>query len=309
MRSHPNSTLLLAVLPLLAPSSALAVDDGARAYQLAPVGTQMLTAYGIDTNGNQSSAPGSVVRGSSIDVHVGLLQYTRVLDVGGHATAAFGLLPYGDVTARVKLPRRTLSSRSEGLGDAQLGIVYGLYGSPALSPQEYAGFRPGFSAGLLGKVFLPTGEYDSHQAVNLGSNRYAYEVGVPLSYALGESYRDPSLTTFDLLPAVIFYGENRSPYGADRINQKPLYGGEAHITHNFSRTFWMSADALFWAGGETRTDGQDDDNRQRSLSLGATAGVSLSHAVAVKMTYGEAVDNNQDGVEGRLARVVLTLLF
>jgi hypothetical protein len=307
---YPHTKITLLSLSLLFPlAAAHAADDGARAYQLAPVGTQMLTAYGIVTHGNQSTMPGSVIRGSDVDVQVGVVQYTEVFDVGGHATALFGVLPYGEVKATVKLPGQDITSTSKGLGDAQLGIAYGLIGSPALTPEQYVQQRPGFSLGVLGKLFLPTGEYDSHKAVNLGTHRYALELGLPTSYALGESYLDPSLTTFELLPAVIVYGDNDSPYGADRSSQKPLYGGEAHLTHNFGPAFWASADALFWRGGETRTDGVDDDNQQRSLSLGVTAGVNLNRTSSLKMTYGEAVERNEDGVDGWLGRIVLSVLF
>lgn len=307
---HPHNKIAFLGLSLLLPlATAQAADDGARAYQLAPTGTQMLTAYGIVTHGNQSAAPGAVIRGSDVDVHVGVVQYTQVVDVAGHATALFGVLPYGEVKATVHLPRQKLSSTSKGLGDAQLGAVFGLIGSPALTPGQYVSYQPGFSLGVLGKVFLPTGEYDSHKSVNLGTHRYAYELGLPMTYALGESYLDPALTTFELLPAVIVYGENDSPYGADHRTQKPLYGGEAHLTHNFGPAFWASADALFWRGGETRTDSVDDGNQQRSLSLGVTAGVNLSRTSSLKMTYGEAVERNDDGVEGWLGRVVLSVLF
>lgn len=305
---HSNQKIAFLGLSLLLPF-AHAADDGARAYQLAPVDTRMLSAYGIVTHGNQSTTPGSVIRGSDVDVHVGVAQYTQVVDLAGHATALFGVLPYGEVKATVKLPGRKLSSTSKGMGDAQLGIAYGLIGSPALTPEEYVRYRPGFSMGVLGKLFLPTGEYDSHKAVNLGTHRYAFELGLPMTYALGESYLDPSLTTFELLPAVIVYGENDSPYDAGHSSQKPLYGGEAHLTHNFGPAFWTSADALFWRGGETRTDGTDDSNLQRSLSLGVTAGMNFSRDVSLKMTYGEAVERNEDGVEGWLGRVVLAVLF
>ncbi|WP_176244834.1 MULTISPECIES: transporter [unclassified Pseudomonas] len=309
MSLYPNKHCVFLSLLLGMSCEGQAADDGARAYQLAPVGTKMLTVHGIATRGNQSAAPGSVIRGSEVDVNVGVLQYTEVVDLAGHATAVFGVLPFGEVEATVELPRQSLSTSSSGLGDAQLGVAFGLIGSPALSVEEYVKYRPGFSLGILGKVFLPTGEYDSNKAVNLGTHRYAWQLGAPMSYALGNSWLDPSLTTFELLPAVIFYSDNHSPYGARRKSQAPLYGGEAHITHNFASPFWMSADMLFWRGGETRTDGENDDNAQRSLSLGVTAGLTLSRNASIKLTYGEAVDRNEDGVEGKLGRVIYSYLF
>lgn len=40
-----------------------------------------------------------------------------------------------------------------------------------------------------------------------------------------------------------------------------------------------------------------------------TAGVNLNRTSSLKMTYGEAVERNEDGVDGWLGRIVLSVLF
>ena len=45
-----------------------------------------------------------------------------------------------------------------GFGDAQLGFVYGLNGTPALAPADYAAHAPGLAVNLLAKLFFPTGK-------------------------------------------------------------------------------------------------------------------------------------------------------
>lgn len=292
-----------------APVCAWAQDDGARAYQLAPDGIQTITVHGIATRGNQSATPGSVVRGADVDVNVAVVQYTRVFSVADRTAAAFAVLPMGRVDASLRIPGTDFSTSSSGLGDAQIGGVIGLIGSPSLSAQDYARFKPRASVGLLGKLYFPTGEYDAAKAVNLGTNRYMIQLGVPISYAIGDSFLDPSLTTFELLPTVLFFGDNDDPFGAEKVKQDPLFGIEGHITHNFNRRFWASADLLYRQGGATTTDGADDNNRQRTLGLGATAGIVLSGSATLKLTYGESTYHNDDGVDGWLFRGVLIYVF
>ena len=152
------ATAFLFVLPV---SGAHAQGDGPRAYQLIPDGTRILALYGFFTRGNQSADPGTLIQGSHIDVNLGVLQYTHTFAVAGRQAAVFGVLPFGEVDGSLTVPGRTLSDRSSGIGDFQLGGILGLIGSPALSAKEYAAYQPGFALGALGKVLMPTGEYDA----------------------------------------------------------------------------------------------------------------------------------------------------
>src|SRR6185295_14634073 len=94
----------------------------------------------------------------------------------------------------LKPPGQTaVSATSSGLGDIQVGGVLGLIGEPALSAKDYAAFKPGFGTGLFAKVYFPTGAYDAGKPVNLGADRYAFQVGFPTSWTIGASYRDPAL--------------------------------------------------------------------------------------------------------------------
>ncbi|PII15825.1 hypothetical protein CR920_08445 [Stenotrophomonas indicatrix] len=288
---------------------AQAQDDGARGYQLAPVGTHQLTLQYISTHGNRSLDDSVVIPGADIDVNVGVLQYTQTFSAGPRSLAVFGVLPFGQVKASVDLPSQVFTTKSSGLGDAQAGVVLGLVGAPALGLKEYVSYKPGFSLGLLGKVFVPTGEYTSSRAVNLGTNRYAYQIGLPISYAIGNSYLDPNLTTFDLLPTVTFYGSNDDPFGANKTAQDEIYGIEGHVTRGLTKGWWISGDLLYRYGGETETDGISDNKTQRSLAVGATTGIAVSASSTLKLTYGKIVSRNENGKDGWMARAVLAWVF
>ncbi len=291
-----------------------AFGDGARAYQLLPAETQVLSAYGIFLDGNSSLDPGTAAQNAKLSVDALAVQYTRSITIAGQMSGLFVVLPVGRVDGSVTVDRPlrppiNLAGNSSGLGDAQFGAVFGLIGSPALNLREYTGFKPGFAAGLLTRVTAPTGDYSSDRAVNLGANRWAFQFGMPMGFTVGASMLDPSLMTFELTPSVTFFTANNAPYGADTVTQSPIYRIEAHATRNVSQALWFGVDALASYGGETKTDGVANNNAKYSLELGATVGLNLSKRVSVKATYGAVVARNDYGLDGRGFRLVGTLLF
>jgi hypothetical protein len=294
---------------LMGAPPALAQGDGARVYQAVPDGAQVLTAWGIFNDGNQSADPGSIVRGSSLDLNLGVVQYNKALSVDGRGVGVFAVLPFGSVEGTVALPQQSVTGHSSGIGDILLGGIWGLIGTDALSAEEYARFRPGFALAALGKLSLPTGTYDASKVINLGANRYSMQLGLPMVQYWGESFFDPALTGFELLPAVTFFGENDSPFGADTSKQAPIYKLEAHLTRNLNRAVWVSADALYTNGGETTTDGDKGNDRKRSFMLGATISSALSRSLSVRATYGEVVSRNDNGLDGKMLRVAAVFVF
>jgi hypothetical protein len=293
---------------LLSLGRAHAQDDGARAYALSPVGVNQLAFQALFTRGNQSLGAGTVIEGFDIDVNVGVLQFTRTFSAGDRLGAFLVVIPVGEVEATVHGPS-DVSTTSSGFGDATLGGILGLVGSPALTRQEFVSHQPGFALGLLARATLPTGEYDRNRAVNLGANRYVAQVGLPMSYAVGESLISGSLTTFELVPSLILFDENDTPYGAERLSQDPVWVLEAHATRNLNAKWWLSADALYRNGGETETDGVSGDDRKRSFALGVTLARTFASGGSLKITYGDSVSRNDTGVDGWMFRAVMAFVF
>ena len=157
---------------------------------------------------------------------------------------------------------------------------------------------------LLTRLYLPTGVYDRTAPVNLGANRRALQLGLPLAYYLGESFLDPRLTTFELVPSVTWYGDNDEPAHGTHSSQAPLLQLEGHITRNFNPAVWASLDAIFLGGGETTTDGVNNHDAQRSFALGISASVAVRDTVAVTLSYTDEVSRNGNGAKGRALRLL-----
>jgi hypothetical protein len=304
----------LALVLSAAASPSFAVGDGPRAYQLVPAGSQILTFGYLGQDGNSSIDPGATLRGSSVDINVGFLQYVRTFEFAGQQAGAFAIVPFGDLEGRLELGANpiipdSVTGNSNGLADMVLGATFGITGAPNLPLADYVAHKPGFAAGFLAKLSLPTGDYNGDRLFNLGSNRWSLQVAGLFSQTYGQSFLDPRMTTIEVIPAVTFFGDNTDPFRGDTLSQDPLLTLEAHVTHNLNRAVWVSADLYAMSGGETETDGVSDDNSKYSVGLGASVSVALSKSSSIKATYGKVVDRNDAGMDGSALRLLYSQFF
>ena len=288
---------------------ARAQGDGPRAYLPSPVDTNVATVYGEVMKGNQSQVPGTVTPDSQVDLDLGYVEYSRSFAVDGFLSSAYASLPFGRESGTVSLGNLHYSQVSSGLGDLEIGAVLSLIGAPPMSEEESARYRPGFVLNGLFKVYLPTGNYSPSHIFNLGTHRWAFELGAPMAYYIGESFADPQLTTLELLPSVTFYTDNNEPFHATTQAQAPFYGIEIHVTRNLNKSFWLSLDGGWEFGGQTTTDAVKDGNSQRSFFLAGTLAFNLSPDASVNATYGGTVNHNAAGMDAHMLRVTFSLSF
>ena len=285
---------------------ARAQDDGARVYQFAPVGFQIFTAFVVNKRGDEEPDPGQTTPGSETQSDVFVVRYARTFNLVGRQVTPFAILPMGSLTVTQGLGAATDSS---GLADAQLGGTVGLLGAPALSAADYAVYRPWLSMSLLGRVYFPTGAYDPGQPVNLGANRFSYQLGLPTTFMFGQSFRDPHLTALEVLPTVTFYEANNQPFGADVRTQAPLFSVEAHLTHNVTSRIWFSADLLYRNGGNSHADGVDNNDPVHGLSAGGTAVFPMIGKTSLAFTFEQVVRRWDSGPDGWWFRTALLVPF
>jgi hypothetical protein len=293
----------------MVPTPATAQDDGARLYMLAPKDLTIASLRVHSLNSNVGTDTGTVSDDPELDTTLAVFQFVQEFAVGRRQHMAFMVVPASRIENEAGLAPGGPPDSLSGLGDIQLGYVVGLYGTPSLPAAEYAVHRPGLAINLLGKLFLPTGRYSASRTTNIGANRIAVRLGVPIIYAIGEGMGDPSLTTIEVMPTVTFYGTNDAPYGANKMTQDPLVIVEGHVTRGFGRGFWGSFDMLWRRGGETAFDGIGSDNSQQALSLGATAVFALPRNWSLRLSGGGVVDRNAHGPNGWMARAIIGTAF
>lgn len=296
-----------AILVLLAaPRAVRAQGEGPRAFELVPEGSRAINVYGIFGRGNESFDPGSVIPGVEVEVNGSIIEYAHGFALADRAGSVVLSLPVGDAVASVQnIASGVRTYTRSGIGDLQLAGIFGLLGAPALEEKDYEAYRPGFAMNFLTRVYLRTGSYDRTAPVNLGDNRRAVQLGLPLAYYLGDTLLDRALTTFELVPSITWYGANNEPARGTYSSQAPLLQLEGHITRNLNSVLWTSVDAIFLRGAETTTDGVGNHNEQRSFALGISASAAASDAVAATLSYTDEVSRNGNSAKGRVIRLLV----
>lgn len=295
--------LIVTVLCLVTSSAACAQDDGARLYMMVPDQTTIASLRLHLLHSNLEPDDATVSEGNDLKTILGVFQFVQALNLGGDQGFVFLVVPASHIGANAA------SGEISGLGDVQLGFVYGVHGTPALKAGDYANHSPGLAVNLLAKLFLPTGEYSPERSINIGANRWALRLGVPIVYTMGERMADPHLTTIEAMPTVTFYGANTEPPAAERTKQKPLFLFEGHLTRGFTKDFWASLDLLWREGGEVAVDGMDTNNAQSALSIGTTATFSLPADLSLRLSAGKVVARNEHGPNGWMLRTIIGTAF
>lgn len=74
-------------------------------------------------------------------------------------------------------------------------------------------------------------------------------------------------------------------YIGGRREQDPIYAFEAHLVHRFRPGLWVSLDANYYTGGQQTIGGEQREDRQKNVRLGATVAVPFGGRHAVKFGY------------------------
>jgi len=291
---------------ILGTTKIYAIGDGPRVFWAVPVDTNVLTPMLITVDSNFGFDDSIIVPGAQFDTNILALMYTRAISVGGNLGSISVIIPGANVDGR--LGNTALHGDSSGLGDITVMGVMSLMGAPAYSKEEFASYTPETIVDLLLAVTAPTGEYDSDEIINLGTNRWLIRVGAPMMHFF--STGPGNTTSLEIQPNVTFFTDNNDVSDASStVEQDPIYKLEAHLTHDFNMMLWGSLDALYTIGGETTVDGIEKDNSQRSLGLGVSLGAFFSPTLGMTVSYGNIVDQNKNSQDGHMFRVTGKYLF
>jgi hypothetical protein len=287
---------------LLSPGALSASGDGPRVHGPAPVGANILVFHASSLNdANRSFDPSLVTPNLKFDTSIGIIQYARAMELGGRFVTLTGMLRGGKSTRKSDKPDQ--NAESSGLADPTVAASINLVGIPPLSVEEFRVFQPGSVVNLFLAATLPLGEYDSSNLVNLGSNRWAFRVGLPMMYPF--EWIPGKLTTLELVPNLNFFTENPDK----QLKQDALLTLEGYVTQNVTSKFWVSLGFLYNRGGKTRIKGVQQNGTQKSFSLSASLNYNFSPKWALGFRFGETVAQNEFGLDGSLYHLKLINRF
>ena len=304
------------ILFLLFPLFLMAQGDGARMTLWGPTGVTGAVPKWISLN--QNITPANILV-KDADVHINAFPITivHIFGIAGRfAQVMVGAVP-GNVTGSLLLPSTnniqlptSVSVNSNGFIDGFIGFKLGLINQPALNLNEFVSYQhKTFSMTSYTRIWYP-GSYDKNETLNLGSNRFTFELGLPMNIYL--SKKNPKRATWlEVYPAIHLYTANTNPTTitrADKTEQLPLFSLENHLSHNFTDKLWASLDLRYQYGGELKVDGVKQDNQINAVGAGVTAGYQIIPPLDINFAYGYVL-NNPSNVEANMFKVTIQFSY
>ena len=250
-------------------SSALANND-AKDYIPAPPGTAIAIFYFNNSSGNELYAHGNrATSDANLTANVGVFRGGYYFQVFGMPALVNALLPYGH-----------LSMDGAAIGDAQstsqMGdsiLAAGIW--PYANPNTKTYF------GLFGYLTVPLGEYRNDRMLNMGSNRFAFKGEAGVEQGLGKSGFN-----IGIYGNVEFYTDNNDYTSlGETYKQDPIFGAEAHLSYDFTKSLYAGFDYFYKGGGKTEVQGITNDDRLSTHSLGIHLAYLVSPQLQLELKY------------------------
>ncbi len=252
------------------PDQAYAQFTDPHSYDDTPVGTNQIEIAYAYARANASIDTSLIVSGARFDLNQETITYTRYFGFLHRLIWVEAGVPLADLNG--SLSGTSLQSSTVGTGDSSYTVAALLEGGPALSVAQFASYRPITTVGVSLTITAPTGQYDPHQVLNLGSDRWSFKPEIAISHPFGTEQK----WEVEGYANSFFFTDNTSYRGREILRQRALPGLEGHISYSFIDRLWASLDARYSFRGSTFINGVNEDNAQQNFSLGSEVNLSLN---------------------------------
>ena len=188
-------------------------------------------------------------------------------------------LPYAFGKLNALVSQVDTIAYKNGLVDPTIRFSIIIIGDKALGLQEFAKReKKKFKFGASFKVKAPIGKYDETKLINLGANRWGFQLKT------AASYQPTKKIIIELHIDSWFFTENSSFNNGNTLTQKPLFTSQLHMAYLFNPKFWVSGSIGQVALGETSINGVEQDNDQKNSRYGFTASYKIKKMGSLKFS-------------------------
>ena len=283
--AFPNGSTVKRTIPSV-PGFALACVIGAgelfaqdvqpRVYTPAPVGINLVTLGYSYSSGAVLYDKTIPIEDASARVHSLSAAYSRSIGLFGSAGRIDLAVPFVSGEWVGELKQLASSASRTGFGDPVLRVALFPVGAPALSRQEFAGFKPRTTLGVTVRLHMPLGQYDPDKLINLGSNRWVLSPQVGVSHPAGRFL-------LEAYAGAWFFSDNDEFLGTKTFSQDPLYTIQVHVGYSFPKGIWIAVSSRQSLGGATRVDRGEKTDPESNNRLGLTFNVPLGKGFSLKL--------------------------
>jgi hypothetical protein len=250
------------------------------AYTPAPVAFNIVTLVGTLNKGDILFDPSLPIEEGHATIGIAAIGFTRTLSIAKRSASVGLIVPYAHGHIRGLLLGHFEERTRSGPSDMAARVSVNVYGAPAMTLSEFATYRPKTIVGVSLSVGAPVGQYDSTRFINIGANRWtvAPEIGISRTHG-------PWMFEGDL-GGVLFTDNTNFVNGGIR-KQSPIAAAQGHVMYTIRRGLWVAADANFWHGGRTTTNGVAATLPQHNSRIGATLAVPFGvHQLRFSYSFG-----------------------
>ena len=270
-----GGTLIVTLALLAGPRVVRGQDLEPRAYSNAPVGLNFLVVGYANTDGNVAVDPTVPLTDAQITTNSGIVAYARTLDAWGRSAKFDVVAAATSLSGTAAYAGEPVERDISGLTDTRVRFTMNLFGAPAMTAREFAGYHQDLNLGASLQVGAPTGQYDATRLVNIGTHRWSFKGELGLSKALGA-------WTLELMPAVTLYTDNDDFLDGQTRSQEPVYSVQVHVVYGFRSGMWLALDGTWFTGGRTETDGVPSAVEFDNTRVGATFALPLDRRHSLK---------------------------
>jgi len=241
---------------------------------------------------------------ASLSADIAIAGYAKMFPVGNKAAMLAILVPMGRIEGDVLAGGSLSRESSSGFGDPMVEFNMNLIGpAPIMNLPDMLRYEPGFSMDLVVDVAFPLGQYDNTQSLNLGQNRWYGRLGTPIVWQLGPWIPDRR-TTLEIYPSVWFFGDNDDFVGQN-LESDPTFELEAHLTRNFTSSFWGSLDATYASSGDATIAGTTTSGSDMTLA-GFTLGYQINDSMQLTFGYKSTLNNDSGSNDLQLSTFMIS---
>jgi hypothetical protein len=262
-----------------------------RAYWPTPNSTNVLVIGYQRNTGDIVTDPSLPITGVESEIDFLQASYQRTFSAWGRTATVQLSLPYTEGRTEGFVEGEFVRRDVVGIGDTRARFAINLKGAPSM---DVAGFQelrhnPRTIVGASLLIQAPTGEYETDRLINIGTNRWAAKPAIGVMWPIRPTW---------LLEAEVgawFFGDNSDFLGETR-EQDPILSTEFHLVKRIRPGFWVSLDANFYVGGETRVNNEDAGDLQRNSRFGITGVFPLQrgHALRGNVSTGAVTKSGGD---------------
>jgi len=266
-----------------------AQDLEPRAYSNSPTGLTFAIGGYAYSKGSVNTDPALPVDNVSIEAHTAVFALATTLNVFGKSGKIDLIVPYSSLAAEGLV----LGVRRERLvsdfGDPLFRFSVNFYGAPALTMEEFSGYRQDLIIGASLRVGAPLGHYDEDKLVNIGAHRWSFRPEIGISKAIGRF-------TIELAPGLTFYTDNGDYLSGRTREQEPLFATQLNVSYVFSPGCWVAVNGSYFVGGGTIVDGVENNDEVEGGRIGATLALPVNryHSVKIYALRGYNARRNAD---------------